>query len=621
MLRFPFASLGPFDNHRQCPFSTGGGMKALLCVTVSLLTTVLLLSACAGTDRTSTTLPETTVPTTPESTTAPPQAADSVFKNGYIYTVDKDRTVAQAIAVKSDTIVYVGDDAGVAAWIGPQTKVTDLGGKLVLPGMVDSHAHAPAGVNAMFEVSLYGIGSVEECQQTIKDFMDSHPGLQGLRGMGWINAVFGPQGPTTEILDEVVPDIPAVLMSEDGHSVWVNTKALEMAGVTKDTPTPTGGVIEINADGTPSGTLRESAAALVEDVIPPYTVEQTVQGLQLATDLYHSYGTTMVYIPGAGETDIQALHDLDAAGQLSIRYPAAIMIDPDSDPSVVDAIVQSRDQEEGGNFWIAGGKLFTDGVLEGHTAYLEEPYADDPTSAGDPIWDPQKFNEVCAALDKAGLQIHVHSIGDAATREALDGFAYAFAQNGTSDSRPMVTHVQLVAPEDITRFAQLGAIAVPQPYWFVVDTYYDQAVDYIGQERADQQYPMKSFFDAGAKVASASDFPVTNPPDPMLAIELGITRTFPADQADFYVDADPTTALWPAEDVTVEQMIESFTINGAYSVHMEDQIGSLEVGKKADLAILDKNILEIDPKEIHTTKVLLTVFGGQEVYRSETYKD
>jgi predicted amidohydrolase YtcJ len=571
-----------------------------------------LLSACQAAT------PTATPPPLPTAT--PQETADLVLTNGTLYTVDAQRTVAEALAVKGDTIVYVGNNAGVQAWIGEKTRVIDLKGKMILPGLVDSHSHAPDAIAEIYEVSLYGIGSVDEIKQAIRDFVAATPNLQGLKGAGWINAVFGPHGPTKEILDEIVPNIPAVLASEDYHSVWVNSKALELAGVTEDTPDPEGGIVERDADGSPSGTLRESATELVADVIPGYTVDQYVEGLNHFQDMAHSYGMTTVYIPSSDETTLKALHNFEQSGAMTIRFPTAVNVEPQDDLSVVDRLAQIREQEQGGNFWIASAKVFMDGVLEGGTAYLEEPYLYRPDSRGELLWDPQKYNEMCAALDKAGFQIHVHSIGDAATRITLDGFAYARQQNEVRDSRHMVTHLQLVNPADVARFAELNAIAVPQPYWFVVDTYYTQAVEYVGQARADRQYPMKSFFDKGVVVASASDYPVTIPPNPMLAIELGATRTVPVG-SEAYVDPSFTQALVPAERVTVEQMIASFTINGAYAAFLEDEIGSLEAGKKADLIVLDQNLLQISPTEIHKTTVLLTFFEGQEVYRSEAYSE
>jgi len=557
----------------------------------------------------------------PSTTLTPPAPADLVLTNGVIYTVDGGRTIAEALAVEGDTIVYVGDAAGAAAFVGADTTVVDLEGRLVLPGLIDSHAHATSGVSDIYEVPLYGIGSVEEYQQAIAEFLSGAPGLTALQGAGWINSVFGPQGPTAAMLDEVAPDIPAVLASEDYHSLWVNTRALELAGITADTQDPAGGIIERDEAGNPLGTLRESAMDLVAEVIPPYSNEQYLEGLTYFQGFAHSLGLTTVYIPslpGGDAAALQALHDFEASGAMAIRFPTAVDIGPDEDLSVVDALAEARTAEAGGLFEIVAAKIFMDGVLEGGTAYLEEPYLHQPGN-GELLWDPEHYNEVCAALDRAGIQIHVHSIGDASTRITLDGFAYARAQNGARDARNMITHLQLVAPEDIARFADLGVIAVPQPYWFVVDTYYHQAVDYVGQERADAQYPMKSFFDQGVRVASASDYPVSWPPDPMLAIELGITRTVPLG-SEIYVDPDFETPLNPDERVTVEQMIESFTINGAYAIFMEDQLGSLEVGKKADFVVLSQNILEIDPGEIHNTTVLLTFFAGVEVYRSEAYE-
>jgi predicted amidohydrolase YtcJ len=577
-------------------------MKHLISLFIVLVVTNSLISACQ---------------------TASQQKADLVITNGYIYTVDAKRTVNEALAVKGNTIVYVGTNTGLKKWIGDTTQVIDLQGKLVLPGLIDSHAHATSGVADIFEVGLYGIGSVEEYQQTIADFVAGTPDLKALQGGGWINAVFGEKGPTASMLDAVVKNIPVVLYSEDYHSAWVNTKTMELAGINTDTPDPAGGIIERDADGTPSGTFRENAVELVADVIPPYTTSQIIEGLTYFQDFAHSLGLTMVYIPnlpGNDQTGLQALHDFEASGNMTIRFPTAMGVNPDDDVSVVDQILQKQKAEAGGNFEIVSAKIFMDGVLEGVTAYLEEPYKIRPDYRGELLWDPQMYNEMCAALDKAGIQIHVHSIGDAATRITLDGFNYALQKNGLRDSRNMITHLQLVNPADINRFADLGVIAVPQPYWFVVDTYYRQAVEYVGQARADMQYPMKSFFDKNVVVASASDYPVSWPPDPMLAIELGVTRTTP-EGSEIYVDPDFETALTPAEDVSVEQMITSFTINGAYAAFKEKETGSLEVGKKADFIVLDQNILTIDPKQIHNTTVLLTYFEGREVYRSSAYTD
>lgn len=616
-------------------------MKPPHLITLILLFSLILVACQRATlSPTTATPPEPTIP--PPPTQIPPtkpivtltptplggvslpasEKADLVLQNGFIYTVDSARNVAEAVAVKGDTIIYVGTNEGVRAYIGPDTQTVNLQGRMVLPAFVDSHAHATSGVSDIYEVSLYGIDAVEKYQQTIRNFLAENPGLKALQGAGWINNVFGANGPTTAMLDEIVPDIPAVLYSEDYHSVWVNSKTLQLAGITRDTPDPEGGVIERDANGNPSGTLRETAMDLVAEVIPSYTVEQYLEGLEYFQSFAHSLGITTVYIPslpgGLGEA-LAALHEFDTSGKMSIRFPTAAGINPDDPLSKVDEIKTLIEREKGGYFEVIGAKIFMDGVLEGSTAYLEQPYLHIPNSRGELLWDPQKYTEVCTALDRAGIQIHVHSIGDAATRITLDGFEVARQQNGQRDSRNIITHLQLVNPADIDRMADLGVIAVPQPYWFVIDTYYTQAVEFVGKERADRQYPMKTFFDKGIVVASASDYPVSWPPNPLYAIEIGVTRTVPQSLGDIYVGADFQTPLNPQERVTVEQMIASFTINGAHATFLENQIGSIEVGKKADLIVLSQNILQIPPSEIHRTTILLTFFEGKEVYRDEEY--
>ncbi len=550
-----------------------------------------------------------------------PETADVVLTNGVIYTVDKGRSVAEAMAIRGDVIVYVGGEGEARKWIGEGTRVIDLGGRLVLPAFVDSHAHATSGVSDIYEVALHGTGSAEQVLQAIADFVANTPGLRAVRGAGWVNAVFGEKGPTAALLDSVVAEVPAVLSSQDCHSVWVNSKTLELAGITADTPDPAGGIIERYPDGSPMGTLRESAVDLVAGVIPPYTPEQILEGLAHFQEFAHSLGITTVYIPSlpaAGASELRALHQFEASGQMRIRFPTAVRVDPADNVARVEDLLCLRQAEAGGPFEIVAAKIFMDGVLEGGTAYLEEPYRNRPGYRGELLWDPQHYADMCAALDRAGLQIHIHAVGDAATRIALDGLAYARQRNGERDSRPMITHLQLVRPADIDRFAELGVIAVPQPYWFVVDAYYHQAVDYVGQARADQQYPMRSFLERGVVVACASDYPVSWPPDPLQAIEIGVTRRVPQG-SEIYVDADNETPLNPGEAVTVEQMIECFTIHGAFAAFKEDTIGSLEVGKKADFIVLSQNILDIEPRRIHETVVLLTYFEGQEVYRSEAF--
>jgi hypothetical protein len=551
----------------------------------------------------------------------PPHTSDIALVNGHIYTVDAARHSVEALAIKGNRIVFTGKTAEVQAWIGPQTRVINLRGKMVLPGFVDSHCHITSGVCEIYEPVLHGINIVEGYQRAVREFASTRPGQRGIQAGGWVNAVFDPHGPQKELLDAIVSDIPVVLFSEDYHNAWVNSRALELGGITADTPDPANGIIERGADGNPSGTLRESAVELVKKAIPSYTVAQVQEGLAYFQKKAHSLGITTVYNPLVSVkdlADLQAFHEWQRSGQMRLRVPSAMEVEPGDPIDVVEELVSLRAREQGGLFGLPAAKIFMDGVLEGGTAYLEEPYLHLSGSRGILNWDPQKYNRMCTALDQAGFQIHVHSIGDAATRITLDGFAEARRQNGGRDSRHGITHIQLVNVADIDRFAGLGVIAVPQPYWFVMDANYNQALKYIGPERAARQYPMKSFFDKGVIVASASDYNVTIRPNPLVAIEIGVTRTVPGDDRTFAYP-DFHNVLVPGERVTVEEMIASFTINGALAAFLENETGSLEVGKKADIIVLDKDILTVETTEIHHTRVLLTIFDGKEVYRHSSF--
>ncbi len=535
--------------------------------------------------------------------------ADLVLKNGSIYTVDAFRSRAEAVAVKDGVFLYVGTNEAVGRYIGEKTKVTDLGGKLVLPGFIDAHCHPSGAVEQFGSVALFGMDTVAEYQKAVREYVASHPGLAVARGSGWSNTVFDGNGPRKEMLDAVVADIPAALSSEDGHSTWVNTKTLELAGVTKDTRDPPGGVIERDPKtGEPSGTLRESAARLVEKVIPDFTVEELARGLEEYQKMALGFGITTAHEASLhqGGNSLAAYKALERDGKLRMRFRASLYVSPKEGASQVVALEAERARNTGALFRTGAAKIFVDGVVEGSTAFLEEPYIHKPGFRGAPLWPSEALDAICVALDKAGFQLHFHVIGDAAVAEALDGVAAAAKANGPRDARPLLTHLQLVAPADILRFKELGAVAVPQPYWFMKDAYYHNLqVPYLGQARADAEYPMESFFKAGVPVASSSDYTVTIPCDPLQAIQIGMTRRAPG-------TTGPGDVLWPEERATLEQMIASFTIYGAYANFLEKETGSIEPGKSADLVVLDRDLFGAPPDEIGKARVVLTLFRGRE---------
>lgn len=537
-----------------------------------------------------------------------------VFKNGVIYTGDQKHLWAETIAVADDQIVFVGSFADIEEDFSPEAEIIDLNGKLVLPGFIDAHSHPSHGMDYFGSINLYPLDRLEKYQAEISQFTQQFPSKTAYRGGGWSDSLFPKFGPSKQLLDAIIPDRPVSLVSYDGHSLWVNSVTLEMAQINRETSDPDGGFIERDVDtGEPNGTLRETAMNLVAEVIPDYSTTERVAALLAYQQMAFGAGVTMTHDAMLDGQCITAFKQLESDGGLKMRFRGAITMHPDqSIDEQIQYILEQRAGNQNPQFQTNTAKIFVDGVVEGGTAFLFDPYTHNPEFSGDPIWDPDLLMDVFPALDKNGIQIHVHVIGDAAAHIALDAFEKAQQVNGWLDARHMMTHLQLVTPEDISRFNRLGIVGIPNPYWFKIDEYYHTlALPYLGRDRADKQYPMKSFIDAGVVMASASDFPVTIPFDPLIGIQIGITRS--------EVGQKGGDVLWPEEKVSLEQMVTSFTYNGAYANFLENQIGSLEVGKQADFIVLENNIFVIPENEIAETEVLLTCIAGEEVYRSENY--
>jgi predicted amidohydrolase YtcJ len=578
-------------------------LKVISTSTMSLLLSSLFISPAAATG----------------TTAAPAKSADLVIEDAKVYTVDSDKPWAEAIAIKNGEIVYVGTTAGAKEFKGDQTKVLDLDGKMVMPGMMDNHNHAHAYVSEMFSLALYGKSTLEEYQAALKAYLEKYPDIQFVQGSGWQAPVFGPTGPSKDLLDAIAPNIPVVLSSEDGHSTWVNSKALELAGITKDTVDPKDGLIERDPKtGEPTGTLREGAEDLLRGILPSdYTVAQYKEAINGFEKKAASMGLTQVHVPAVSPNSnaYKAFKELEAEKQLDMRYRIAFRGEAAEMDKQLPVFIQERAKNQGSLFQTNSVKLFMDGVVEGGTAWLNEPYVHKEDFSGIPEVEPDVMNKAVVAMDKAGFQVHVHSIGDKATSAVLDSFALAKKENGTKDPRHAITHLQLVSPEDIKRFGELGVVADTQTFWHMEEKgYFEQSVEFLGDERAHHQYPLKSFMDAGAIITNSSDYPVTVNWNPMQAIQIGVTRME-------IEETDEKRTLWPEERVSVADMIKALTYNSAYANFLEQETGSIEEGKKADLIVLDKNLLEIPAKEISNTKVLLTLFEGKEVYRNSSFKE
>jgi predicted amidohydrolase YtcJ len=555
------------------------------------------------------------------------QTADIVLSNGGIYTVDSQHTRAEAMAVRNGEIVFVGTNSGARPFMGTGTAQIDLRGKTVLPAFTDAHCHLDSGgIQDLYEISFTDVNTaaIKDYLKQMAAFVKANPDLPGYRGMGWVNGAAPGIGPLAADLDTIVRNKPVILRSQDGHSVWANSRALELAHITKATTDPPNGKIERLPDGRPSGTLREAAMGSLDNVIPAYTPHQYEAAiLHFQRDIAGPLGITQVFIPGLAVNSPQfaAYENLAQAGKLTLRIRAAVTVNPREPVAAqIQAAVKERSRHMNPLFQVDAVKFFVDGVIEGHTGYLLEPYADakryngNPNYRGMPMWPQAVLNEASSAALKAGFRLHYHAIGDAAVRMALNAISAAEKSVGRKDLRPAITHLQLVDPADLPRFKTLGVVAVTQPYWFVSDKFYfwNIQVPYLGKRRADLEYPMQSFFKEGVLVASSSDYPVTLPPDPLDGIETGILRWFQG-------ASNGSEVLWPSERCTVTQMIDSFTINGAKSLFLEKISGSLEPGKSADFIIMNRDIFNTPARQIGSikeTRVLTTYFQGRKVFSS-----
>jgi predicted amidohydrolase YtcJ len=537
------------------------------------------------------------------------EPADRVFLSAAVYTVDAARSWAQAVAVRGDRIVYVGTDAGAREYVGPATKVEDLTGRMLLPGFHDSHAHPLSAGIELGQCDLNGAKTAAEVVERVRAYAASHPHSAWIDGGGWDLPLFPDANPHRKLLDELVPDRPAILWAADGHSAWVNSRALAAAKVTAKTPDPPRGRIERDPEtGEPTGTLREDAADLVGDRVPPPTVEERRAGLRRAAQILHSFGIVSLQEGHVDRDDLEVYRDLDRQGELDLRVVAAILVHPDRGAEQVEEMVALRAGDWGPHVAATAAKIFADGVIEAGTAALLEPYAASWRGRGEVNYGAERYAAIAMALDKAGFQIHVHAIGDRAIRATLDALGAARRANGARDARPILAHIQLFDPADIPRFRELGAIADFQPLWAYADPYIrDLTEPVLGPARSRWLYPIASLARSGAALAAGSDWSVSSP-NPLLGMQVAVTRCDP--------DAAVCTPWIPEERVELATILAAYTIGGAYANFEEKNSGSIEVGKLADLVVLDRNLFAIPPQEIGRARVLATYFEGGEVFRA-----
>lgn len=553
------------------------------------------------------------------------ETATLVLKNGVVQTMVSEDDTAEAVAIKGDEIIYVGDEAGVEAYIGDDTEVIDMNGGMVTPGFMDGHIHPAGAITDLFEVTLADCATNDDYVAKVKKFVEDNPEAEVVTGGSFdMNNYMledgSNPGPTKEDLDGVCPDKPVIIWSVDHHSCWVNSKALEMGGITADTPNPSGGVITRNEDGSPRGMLTDNATAAMDEILATvtYTDEQVLEATKYYQDLAHSFGVTGVTaIPGGGAETAEGFLAMEEAGELSLRLKFLTQANAGDDPADIIAQVKDMNEKVADSEWLYANavKAYTDGVTEGTTAVFLEPYAEAAGKGsdwyGEYLWTDDQINEMVGALDKEGIQVHIHAIGDGAVNQTLNAYEKAIADNGSEDPRFSMTHVCAITPEDIQRVADMKVVCAMQFLWMYADPLYQLEKAMIGEERANAMYPMKEMEEAGCILSGASDWPVT-PFYVLDEIEVAVTRNCPyqgEDEKDYYRVAE--------QAITPYQALEAYTKNVAYENFWEDTLGTIEVGKKADLVVLGDNILKCDPKAISDTPILYTIAGGQVVFEGK----
>ncbi|MBO1413367.1 amidohydrolase [Streptomyces sp. FH025] len=542
--------------------------------------------------------------------------ADLVFTRGPVHTGDAARTRATGLAVTGERITAVGHDE-IRELIGPRTEVVDLTGKLLLPGFQDAHVHAVYGGVELAGCDLTGTVGVADYLERIRAYAGANPGQEWITGSGWSLESFDGGLPTRHLLDSVVPDRPVYLTNRDHHGAWANTRALELAGLTRDTPDPADGRIEREADGTPSGTLQEGATTLVARLVPPAMAADRLDGLLRAQRLLHSLGITgwqdaLLGVFNGQPDPSDAYLAAARSGALTARVTGALWWDRERGAEQIPELVRRRAELSHGRFRAGSVKIMQDGIAENFTAAMTSPYLDGcgcaTANSGLSFVDPVALRAYVTELDALGFQVHFHALGDRAVREALDAVEAAREANGRRDTRHHLAHLQVVHPDDLNRFARLGAIANIQPLWAAHEPQMDElTIPFLGPERAGWQYPFGALQRAGATLAAGSDWPVSSP-DPLEGLHVAVNRMEPG--------STHGRVFLPEQRLDLASAIAAYTAGTAH-VNGHDDAGTLVAGNLADLVVLDRDILTGPAEEIAEARVLRTYVGGELVHSAD----
>jgi len=537
-------------------------------------------------------------------------AADLIIRNARIWTVNPQQPEAEAVAVLNGRIAAVGSDTAVMQWRGARTRTVDAQGQRLLPGFNDAHVHFSDGGASLGAVQLTDVTSLKEFVRRIADYAAHAPKGEWIRNGEWDETKWSPANlPTRQDIDAATPDNPVAIDRYDGHMLLANSKALALAGITSQTPDPPGGVIVRDANGQPTGALKDAATELMQRAEPPLNFEQRRRAIVRALREAAMRGVTSVQDMSLDYGDLAVYSQLQREGKLTVRVYGAPLI-----TTVEDQAKLGLGRGFGGpSLRIGALKMFADGSLGSRTAYFTQPYSDEPGNRGllfSDLLPLSKAGQRLALAENANLQVCTHAIGDAAIKTVLDLYQAVEKNAGPKDRRWRIEHAQHMASADFERFAQLRVIASVQPYQAIDDGRWAEAR--IGHDRAGRTYAFRTFMQHGVRLAFGTDWPVA-PLDPMLTLYAAVTRAT--------LDGKYPQGWFPEQKLSIQDAIAAYTMESAYAEFQDHDKGSIEPGKLADMVLLSQDVLKIAPTAIRDTHVVKTFLGGVEVYDAAAPRD
>jgi predicted amidohydrolase YtcJ len=536
---------------------------------------------------------------------------DVIVHNAKVYTAGARGTMAEAVAIRGNQVLRVGSEREVARLRRPQTTMIDANGGTVLPGFNDAHLHFITGGLSLARIDLAGAETLDDIQSRIRTWATEHSDAPWVLGRGWYYQPFPGGLPTRQQLDAIVSDRPAQIISYDGHTSWVNTRALRLAGITKRTPNPPQGVIVKDPrTGEPTGVLKEAAMALVSSHVPTATPADRASALRAAIVEAQRNGITSVQNASGNAADFEIYADARRDGDLGVRvYSALSTAGALSETAIAELDAVAKRYPDDPLFKAGAIKIMLDGVIEAHTGAMLAPYADDDTTTGSPTIEPDDFNRMVRLLDAAGWQVMTHAVGDRAVNMALTAYEHAVRSNPLPERgrRHRIEHLETVDATDLPRFGALGVIASMQPHLGAPSaSQMDVWFKNIGPERASRGWPYNSISAGAGRLAFGSDWPGV-PLNPLLGLHTAVTRTTP--------EGLPEGGWYPGEKLSLKAAIDAYTSGAAWASFDEQRKGSLAAGMLADLVVLSEDIFEAPASRLASTRIAVTIFDGRIVYR------